>query len=206
MRYRNDFESETVGILPPSFAEPIGSLRTVVTCVLDVSNKILRVAQTLTGFYQLDLGLGSAVKDQKIILKTRSDASTGDQMGVVLRGSDAGTGYYAVLAGGDTFEIGRFDSEVKTSLQSVSFNWNVDDWYRIKFSVSGTQLNAKVWADTEDEPQAWNMVADDDTISAGYPGLYKASIGITDYDDLTVDLHNKRKSRKLRLSSTRVSI
>ena len=61
----------------------------------------------------------------------------------------------------------RGGSNVVT-LGETSFNYNTDTWYKIKFSLNGTNLKGKIWDKSLAEPGAWSLENTDSYLSSGH--------------------------------------
>lgn len=103
--------------------------------------------------------------------------------GIVARGSgEAGTenGYYLVLAQtgvGQTDQVllRRVVAGVEATIATLAFDWSLATNYWLKLYARGTDLKAKVWAESSAEPAAWMIEATDSDITA------RGRAGITHY-------------------------
>lgn len=72
--------------------------------------------------------------------------------------------------------------------EDVSFPWDPESWYRVRFSVKlegeKARLRAKVWPRGEAEPESWNIdVIDPNPNRDGSAGIYGYSVGTTSKSD-----------------------
>jgi hypothetical protein len=79
--------------------------------------------------------------------------------------------------GGATFSINLLNAGVATPLTTGNFTWTTGSWYWGRIRVSGTALNAKVWALGTPEPVGFILSANDATWASGKVGTRMATIG-----------------------------
>lgn len=104
--------------------------------------------------------------------RMRGASGAEDSYSFLLHQSSAGARDQVILAKTD-------GSSTLTLIGSESsFNWSLDNNYWMKLRISGTTLRAKIWAEDDDEPAAWNLEETDTSISAsGYVGIWHEFIG-----------------------------
>ena len=87
-------------------------------------------------------------------------------------------------------QIRSWASDLRMS-QQIPFEWQTDEWYRMKMAVDVEATKAvvkgKVWKRGEPEPAAWTITAEDPLPNRhGSSGLYGYSAGEIYYDNLVV--------------------
>lgn len=118
--------------------------------------------------------------DQDIVAQIRVDSfpSQFSRLGVSLRTDlNTGSGYNFVLLPGN--RVG-FLADTRAWGSACAYRWTYGNWYWMKFTVTGTTLVGRIWADGQRESQAtvctqsgWNFFAQ------GAPGLNGGSFGET---------------------------
>jgi hypothetical protein len=73
----------------------------------------------------------------------------------------------------------------------MTFKWDPDKWYRMKFYVGVTsgkaQLRVKVWPRDEAEPSDWTLEAEDPQPNLeGSAGIYAYSMAPIYYDNIKI--------------------
>ena len=87
-------------------------------------------------------------------------------------------------------EIRSWMSEVRMA-KNVTFRWQPDTWYTIKFSVDATgdkaMVKAKVWKKSDREPNEWTLKVEDPLpIHKGAPGMHAFSKTNVYFDNLKI--------------------
>ena len=87
-------------------------------------------------------------------------------------------------------EIRSWMSEVRMA-KNVTFCWQPDTWYTIKFSVDATgdkaMVKAKVWKKSDREPNEWTLKVEDPLpIHKGAPGMHAFSKTNVYFDNLKI--------------------
>ena len=97
--------------------------------------------------------------------------------GVILRGSNAATGYWAGVAASPTNRVLRITRVDATSTTQVLASMPVtvadETDFFLRFRAEGTQLRAKFWLASAPEPSEWSLVATDAAYASGYAGVGK---------------------------------
>lgn len=123
------------------------------------------------------------LRDKEILVLVRpvtGSAST-ESMGIIARGSGAAaseTGYRLNFNSSATDErdlivLGKYVAGTFTSITSSSFLWDVDTNYYMRFRVVKSNIQARVWAEADDEPAEWLIDIIDTSIpNEGYSGAF----------------------------------
>ena len=67
----------------------------------------------------------------------------------------------------------------ENTLTTVSFSYQVDEWYYQKMKVQGNTISAKVWKAADAEPSNWMITYTDSTFATGRVGLRVNSADVT---------------------------
>lgn len=109
-------------------------------------------------------------------------------MGVTARasGSDGSENGYIVYFEDDdnTVLLRKYISGAVTTINSFSHTLSDDEWYWIRFRVSGSSLKVKVWDEGTTEPASWDLEETDSSITgSGWAGVitYKSDWEYTDW-------------------------
>lgn len=112
--------------------------------------------------------------------------------------SDVGlinSGYMIDLIGAkQKIEVRSWMSELRMA-KNVTFRWQPDTWYTIKFSVEATgdkaMVRTKVWEKSEPEPMEWTLSVEDPLpVREGAPGIHGFSKTNVYYDNLKIMNNN----------------
>ena len=114
--------------------------------------------------------LGPTETNAQVLVSGSLNTFTNTNFGAILRWTD-GSNWYKAFIDGSTFGIQKKVAGNATILKSVSFAAKANTSYTIRFQVSGTTLNAKVWATGSAEPSGWTVTASDNTFASGHVGI-----------------------------------
>jgi len=126
--------------------------------------------------------LGSNVRDAEVLARVMMPCRvSGDCAKIYARGSgSAGSerGYWVEFyqtTVDTTEEIGvrlrKYGAQGLTTLDSVSYAWEANKWYNVRFRIENTELYAKVWVDGEPEPTDWTLSVLDAELPFGWVGI-----------------------------------
>lgn len=96
----------------------------------------------------------------------------------------------ALVGSRQELQVNCWPSELRMA-QSVPFAWEPGVWYTMKMRVDleggKAVIRGKVWPRSEEEPEAWSLVAEDPYPNKeGAPGIYGQSYAEIFYDNLKV--------------------
>lgn len=129
----------------------------------------------------------------EILARVRSSSILAEQFRLTARGSGAAgseTGYNILFdTSSSSFRLHKYVAGASTLLgtgETVTQVANV--FYYVRFRVNGSDLMAKAWADSEPEPDFWQVTTSDTSISAaGWVGVgNQESTGTRDFDFVSV--------------------
>lgn len=101
--------------------------------------------------------------------------TTGDRIGVFVRGAGTGSDYegYWFLIRPDDVKLYELSSGSFTTLGILSAdgdNLYANTWFWLRLRANGTTISAKYWRDGETEPGSWQLSATDATYASGWAG------------------------------------
>ncbi len=114
--------------------------------------------------------LGSSATNADVLVSGSLSSFANANFGAVLRWTDGNDWYKAYIDGG-TFYLQKKVAGTATILTSVPFAAQANTSYTIRFDVTGSTLNAKVWATSSAEPSAWTLTSNDTSLTAGACGI-----------------------------------
>lgn len=145
----------------------------------------------------MSLDAGPNVSDIETLVRIRFADAVGEG-GPCLRLTGSGSalrGYTARIGRGSTFlQFKRFTGDGTTfsiSSQTFGFTPAEDEWIFIRFRMTTTWLQAKVWKEGDAEPGTWKSVSDSVHAGPGVVGLFAQTDGTTRdilYDDFSVEI------------------
>ncbi|GAC1568657.1 MAG: hypothetical protein NVS3B14_18660 [Ktedonobacteraceae bacterium] len=127
--------------------------------------------------------LGPAVANAQVQVSGSLSAYGGNTLGAVLRWSNGNNFYKAYLTGSALILLKKVNGAI-TRLKSVSFAATAGTSYTLLFSVSGSTLNASVWATNGgSNPGTWMLTATDSSLASGNCGVlvFLASTATADF-------------------------
>jgi outer membrane protein assembly factor BamB len=94
-------------------------------------------------------------------------------------------------------QIRSWASDLRMAVQ-VPFEWQADEWYRMKMAVEVDEAKAvvrgKVWKRDEAEPESWTISAEDPLPNRhGSPGFYGYSAAEIYYDNFVVTVQGEER-------------
>ena len=114
--------------------------------------------------------LGSSATNADVLVSGSLSSFANANFGAVLRWTDGNDWYKAYIDGG-AFYLQKKVAGTSTILTSVPFAAQANTSYTIRFDVTGSTLNAKVWATSSAEPSAWTLTTNDTSLTAGTCGI-----------------------------------
>jgi streptogramin lyase len=114
--------------------------------------------------------LGPTATNAEVLFSGSISDFTNNNFGAVTRWTD-GNNWYKAYIDGSNLVIQKKVNGVATVLTTVPFVATAGTSYTLRFNVSGTSLNAKVWATSGTEPTSWMATVTDSSLSAGQAGL-----------------------------------
>ncbi len=123
-----------------------------------------------TGSNSYSAILGPSGTNAEVLMSGSLSSYSNANFGAVLRWTD-GNNWYKAYIDGNTFYIQRKVAGTATMLKSTPFTASANTSYTIRFQVSGTTLNAKVWATGSAEPSGWTLTTSDSSLTSGHVGM-----------------------------------
>jgi hypothetical protein len=152
--------------------------------------------QTYNGKCVMSMDAGPSVSDVETLVRIRFADAVGTG-GPCLRLTGSGSalrGYTASIARGSQWlSFKRFTGDGTTfgvNSQSFGFIPAEDEWIWIRFRMTTTWLQAKVWKDGDAEPGTWKVASDSAHAGPGVVGLFAQTDSTTRdilYDDFSVE-------------------
>ena len=143
--------------------------------------------QTVNSKSVMSLDAGPNVSDAEVLVRIRFADPLG-QGGPCLRLTGSGSalrGYTARIERGSTFlQFKRFTGNGTTfgiSSQTFGFTPAENEWIFIRFRITSTSLQAKVWKEGDAEPGTWKSTGDSVHAGPGVVGLF-AQTGAGEHD------------------------
>ncbi len=127
---------------------------------------------------------GDTLTDCEILVKLQSSNYNNSGF-ACLRASNPGNqqGYFVGLgsAGGYAY-LYRLSGGTYSTLAAVTYSWQANKWYWIRFKAEGTTLRVRWWQDGEQEPSTWGIEVTDATYASGYVGVGGRFIATRKFD------------------------
>lgn len=111
------------------------------------------------------------ILDIESTLTFSSTSFTDTKLGLQLRRVDSST-WYGVAINGNTLTIEECSEGQMVVLKSIPLTLNTDDTYIMRARAQQNVIAVKVWPQTEQEPENWQLFTEDDSIERGYGGIY----------------------------------
>ena len=140
----------------------------------------------------------SAWQDYEAQVEIKRNGSLGasEYVGLVFRYQDSTQYYLAKLfcssnCGGNpnddvySLELANFDNSA-TTLISSTFTFDNNEYYTLKVSAVGDELNAKIWQTSTAEPSDWDITFTDASYTQGEIGL-TTTTNTTTFDNVAVN-------------------
>jgi hypothetical protein len=133
--------------------------------------------------------------EAQVEIKRNGSLSADEYVGLVLRYQNSTQYYLAKLycssnCGGSpnddvySVELANFNSSA-TALASSTFTFDNNEYYTLKASVVGDELNAKIWQTSTSEPSDWDITSTDTSYTQGKIGL-TTTTNTTTFDNVSV--------------------
>jgi len=125
---------------------------------------------------------GEVVGDVELLARVRGNSdSTLFRLALHLSGEPGReNAYYVDLRKpGNQVRINRYAGGRFATLGNALYPVEADAWYFVRFRREGSGLHARIWADGEDEPEDWNVSANDRTLRSGAVGVVAMQPGAT---------------------------
>lgn len=134
--------------------------------------------------------------EAQVEIKRNGSLSAGEYVSLVLRYQNANQYYMAKIScssncGGSPnddlyiLELVNYDSIEATLVSSTTFNFDNNEYYTLKASASGDELNAKFWQTSTTEPSSWDITVTDTSYSQGEIALTTIT-STTTFDNVVV--------------------
>jgi hypothetical protein len=114
--------------------------------------------------------LGSVAPDAEVFFSGQANGYTTDNIGALLRWTDADNWYKAQIDGTALSVLSRVAGST-TPLASTPFSAAANTSYSLRFRAVGKTLFAKAWLSVGAEPAAWMLSVTDGTFFNGHVGL-----------------------------------
>ena len=116
--------------------------------------------------------------EAQVDIKRNGSLSAGEYVSLVLRYQDSNQYYMAKLScssncGGNpnddlyVLELVNYDTAESILVSSTTFSFDNNEYYTLKASVDGDELNAKFWQTSTTEPTSWDITATDTSYTQG---------------------------------------
>jgi len=134
-----------------------------------ISNNTGKVVETSKTIMNATLGPSNA-NVEVLGSGAISVINSSNHFGVTARWTGANNFYRAYISGSSLI-IQKDVSGSFTQLANVPFAASTNTTYSIRFNVTGTTLNAKVWQTGTPEPTNWMATGSDSSLSSGFTGI-----------------------------------
>ena len=135
--------------------------------------------------------------EAQVEIKRNGSLSSTEHVGLVFRFQNSSQYYLAKLycssnCGGrsndDVYsvELETFDGGATSTLASSTFTFDNNEYYSLKVSAVGDELNAKIWQTSTAEPADWDITATDASYTQGEIGL-TTTTKTTSFDNVAVN-------------------
>ena len=135
--------------------------------------------------------------EAQVEIKRNGSLGSTEYVGLVFRFQNSTQYYLAKLycssnCGGsssdDVYSVAleTFDSGATSTLASSTFTFDDNEYYSLKVSAIGDELNAKIWQTSTAEPADWDITATDVTYTQGEIGLTTTK-NTTTFDNVAVN-------------------
>lgn len=196
-KYATDFSGNTIGAIPAGWSKRWDALDAppkVTYTVQAVSaggspggslgGIVLRCdAAAGDGRSAITANALDGATDIEILARVRVTATANNfGVGLLARGVEDGggfDGYYITIneaSGSNDFALVKVVNGTPTTVSQVTVSGGItlNAWYWLRFKVSGTSLQARIWkADGTSEPGTWNINTTDSALSAGgFAGVF----------------------------------
>lgn len=189
--YWDDFAAYTVGTQPTGWSE-VWHGTPDWTVEADANAQFGGKALVKTGsFAGLAWGTPGADPlraDCEVTARWKLDGLATLNLGLMVRGSNPSNSRNGYFAGYDQHGRPRIYKYLNSFLTEIGVNNHAShwiaagQWYRVRFRVTGTTLQAKWWADGAAEPAAWTIETTDSThTAAGFVGFAASAEGRYDW-------------------------
>ncbi len=134
--------------------------------------------------------------EAQVDIKRNGSLSSTEYVSLVLRYQNASQYYMAKVScssncGGSPnddlyiLELVNYDSFEATLVSSTTFSFDNNEYYTLKASASGDELNAKFWQTSTTEPSSWDITATETSYSQGEIALTTIT-STTTFDNVVV--------------------
>ncbi|GAC1619191.1 MAG: hypothetical protein NVS4B7_11470 [Ktedonobacteraceae bacterium] len=114
--------------------------------------------------------LGPSTTNAEVVVSGSLSSFSNANFGAVLRWTD-GNNWYKAYVDGNSFYIQKKVAGATTFVATAAFSAKAGTAYTIRFQVTGSTLNAKVWVKGTTEPSNWTITASDTSLASGYCGI-----------------------------------
>lgn len=117
---------------------------------------------------------GEIVGDVEVLARVRGNSdSTLFRLALHLSGGPGEeNAYYVDLRKpAKQIRINRYAGGRFSTLATADFTVERDRWYLVRFRREGNDLHARIWVDGEEEPDGWNLTANDRALRSGAVGV-----------------------------------
>lgn len=134
------------------------------------------------------------VANVEVVAKMKSNSNTAIEFGVGVRAggeADNEDGYLVRLRDTNTFELVKYVEGVLDDFEgagTATFAFDANTWYKIRFRVEGTSLQAKVWEESKQEPDNWLIDITDGDLSSGQIGWHTHASSSVHFDFIAINI------------------
>ena len=135
--------------------------------------------------------------EAQVEIKRNSSLGSTEHVGLVFRFQNSSQYYLAKLYCSSncegspndyvySVELETFDRGATSTLASSTFTFDNNEYYSLKVSAVGDELNAKIWQTSTAEPADWDITATDASYTQGEIGL-TTTTNTTSFDNVAVN-------------------
>ncbi len=181
VQYATDFSEYEVGSIPNGWSESWNPSNWEIANGTD--NQLIQTTGGSTGRWALTWDeIGQIEGDVEVFGLVSADSNDSlFSLPIHVSGESGTETAYYLNANIDigAVRIARYNEGAFTELIRTDYGMKRDTYYRVLFQREGTTLRGKVWENGTPEPEEWDVVINDSTLSGGYVGVSGASQNTT---------------------------